>query len=502
MSKGRVIIKGAAVLTLANLVSRVMGFVYRIFMSKAIGARGMGVLQLIMPVYMLVFSLCSSGLATTVSACTAAGMARGDKGGVRKILHTALYLSAALSIAACIAVFFGADVIGGVFLREPDTVRALKILSFCFPFMSAGACLRGYFCGIQKMSVPAAAQVAEQCVRIGVVYFLCGSMLARGMAYACAMAVMGMAAGETVSFLLTYIFYFLRKKELYAYTKMTDKEALFTVVGMAAPLTLNRGVSSCLSALENTLIPQRLTLSGMTNEQALSVFGGLCGMAAPLIMFPCSLLTALATALMPAISEYASKKDFKAVGALLERALLFTAVVGIFGCGIFIAFPSEIAHAVYGRADIADLLRLLGVICPFLYTQVIMSAALNGVNCQLYIFKMGILGSVIMLFAIWFLMPRFGIHAYIAAWAVSAVITNRLCALRLERVSGKFGIAPVSVAKCALCAAFVCMAAKCLARRIPANGLAGLCILIGMCAAAYLALLKATNTAELRDIIK
>ena len=114
MSRGRVIIKGAAVLTFANLISRIMGFVYRIFMSKAIGARGMGVLQLIMPVYMLVFSLCSSGLATTVSTCTAAGMAKDDKGGVRKILHTALYFSVVLSIAASAAVFFGAEPIGRV----------------------------------------------------------------------------------------------------------------------------------------------------------------------------------------------------------------------------------------------------------------------------------------------------------------------------------------------------------------------------------------------------
>ncbi|MBQ9604112.1 MAG: polysaccharide biosynthesis protein [Firmicutes bacterium] len=502
MSRGRVIIKGAAVLTFANLISRIMGFVYRIFMSKAIGARGMGVLQLIMPVYMLVFSLCSSGLATTVSTCTAAGMAKDDKGGVRKILHTALYFSVVLSIAASAAVFFGAEPIGRVFLHEPDTVRALKILSFCFPFMSAGACLRGYFCGIQKMGVPAAAQVAEQCVRIGVVYCLCGVMLSRGMGYACAMAVMGMASGEIVSFLLTYIFYFLRKKELLKYTSMTNRQAVDTVLSAAVPLTLNRGVSSCLAAFENTLIPQRLMLSGMTNEQALSVFGGLCGMAAPLIMFPCSLLTALATALMPAISEYASKNDFKAVGALLRRALLFTAVVGIFGCGIFIVFPSEIALAVYGRADIAGLLRLLGVICPFLYTQVIMSAALNGVNCQFHIFKMGILSSCITIFAIWFLMPRFGIHAYIAAWAASAVITNRLCALRLERVSDKFGISPICAAKCALCVAFVCTAGKCVVRRLPISGLFGLCVLIGACAAVYLALLNATDTAKISDLLK
>ena len=500
MTRGKTIIKGAAVLTLANLISRVMGFVYRIFMSKAIGAHGMGILQLIMPVYMLVFALCSSGLATTVSACTAAETAKGNSGGVRRILHAALYISVILSTAACAVVFFGADIIGAKLLHEPNTVTALKILSFCFPFMSAGACLRGYFCGIQKMGIPAAAQVVEQCVRLGVVYFLCSAMLSRGVGYACAMAVMGMTSGEIVSFLFTYIFYFPQKKKLSKYTETTRRQAFLTVLSASLPLTLNRGIASGLSAFENTLIPQRLTLHGMTNEQALSLFGGLCGMAVPLIMFPCSLLTALATALMPAISEYASKNDFKAVGMLLERALLFTAVIGIFGCAVFIAFPEEISLAVYGRRDIADMLRLLGFICPFLYTQVIMSAALNGTNCQLYIFKMGILSSCITIFSIWFLMPRFGIHAYIAGWAASAVITNRLCALRLERVSDKFGIPPTKLSKCVICAAFVCIAGKYICRYFEPNGLLGLCILTGSCAAVYLCLLKLTDTADLREL--
>ncbi len=50
MSKNT-IIKGALILTLANIITRILGFVYRIYMSNLIGAEGMGLYQLIMPVY-------------------------------------------------------------------------------------------------------------------------------------------------------------------------------------------------------------------------------------------------------------------------------------------------------------------------------------------------------------------------------------------------------------------------------------------------------------------
>lgn len=52
MSKN-LIIKGALILTLANIITRILGFIYRIYMSNLIGAEGMGLYQLIMPVYII-----------------------------------------------------------------------------------------------------------------------------------------------------------------------------------------------------------------------------------------------------------------------------------------------------------------------------------------------------------------------------------------------------------------------------------------------------------------
>ena len=486
MSRGKTIVKGAFILTLANLVTRIMGFVYRIFMSKALGTHGMGVFQLIMPIYTLVFSLCASGLATVVSNCTAA---RKAEGGAGRIVRAAVGVSVMLSFFAGAVVFFFADKISANVLHEPSTFLALRIISLCFPFMCAGAVLRGYFYGMQKMAVPAASQVLEQTVRITLVWALCDKMLARGLNYACAMAVMGMACGEIGSFLFTLAVFMPHKKALSKYKSLSHKEALYIVLSMSLPLTLNRGTGSALSTLEHILIPQRLMLHGLTNEQAVSLFGGMCGMAAPLVMFPCSLLTALAAAIMPAISEFHAQKNKAGAAKALDRSLLFTAVLSIFACGIFITFPERICLAVYGRDDIAYILRLLGFICPFLYTQVIMSAALNGINLQLYIFKLGMLGFVISLSAVYFLIPKYGIHAYIAGWAVSAIISNRLCAYKLEKEIGEFGVNVSDIIKCVISAALVCLCAR-LAVKDVQNGLVPLIFISGISCGAYFLLLE------------
>ena len=67
----KAIIKSAIILTSANIITRVLGFFYRIYMSKTIGAEGMGLYQIITPLYLLIWAISSSGLSTTMSKLTA-----------------------------------------------------------------------------------------------------------------------------------------------------------------------------------------------------------------------------------------------------------------------------------------------------------------------------------------------------------------------------------------------------------------------------------------------
>jgi len=66
MSKNT-IIKGTLILTFAGLLTRLIGFFYRIFLSKALGAETLGLYQLIFPVYGICFTIYASGIQTAIS---------------------------------------------------------------------------------------------------------------------------------------------------------------------------------------------------------------------------------------------------------------------------------------------------------------------------------------------------------------------------------------------------------------------------------------------------
>ena len=77
MSK-KAFFKGTFLLTCAGLLSRVIGFFYRIFLSHAIGAEGIGLFQLAIPLQTLLLAVTSSGIQTALSRLVAAHLATGE----------------------------------------------------------------------------------------------------------------------------------------------------------------------------------------------------------------------------------------------------------------------------------------------------------------------------------------------------------------------------------------------------------------------------------------
>ena len=66
------LLKGALLLTAAGVFSRIIGFFYRIFLSRTFGAEQMGIYELISPVLALSFALCTSAIQSSISKFTAA----------------------------------------------------------------------------------------------------------------------------------------------------------------------------------------------------------------------------------------------------------------------------------------------------------------------------------------------------------------------------------------------------------------------------------------------
>ena len=166
------LIKGTLILTSAGLVSRVLGFFLRIFLSHTFGEEQVGLYQLIFPFYALCLSLSTSGLETAISRSVSRFHSLGRTQDGKLIFQTGLILSVLISLICTFLVQKNSVFLSNRFLGDPRCATLLHLIVLALPAASVHSCICGYHYGLQRTSVPAISQLIEQFVRISSVFVL------------------------------------------------------------------------------------------------------------------------------------------------------------------------------------------------------------------------------------------------------------------------------------------------------------------------------------------
>lgn len=160
------ILKGTIFLTVAGILTRIIGFLYRIFLANTLGETELGIYQLVFPVYSICFTLYAAGLQTAVSQLISNPNYKYSK----KVIKTGILLSLCVSVSLSGLVFVFSDYISIRFLFAPKTAPLLRILALIFPFCGITSMINGYFYGLREAKVPAITQMVEQLFRVGFVF--------------------------------------------------------------------------------------------------------------------------------------------------------------------------------------------------------------------------------------------------------------------------------------------------------------------------------------------
>lgn len=424
MSK-KSLITGTLILTIASLITRLLGFGFRIYQSNVMGAEGMGLYQLLFPIYMLLWAASSAGISIAISKMVAFETTKGEHGNAIHILKTSLYIALPISLTLSLLLYLFAPFIATYYIHEPVTTLSLKILSSCIPFMCIACCLRAYFQGRQEMSISALAQIVEQCGRMLAIYLFSGLFVPLGIEYVCALGVIGMCAGEIFSFILSFTAFKLKRRKLVINkSNLQTKPVMTKLFNLSLPVTANRFLTSGLQSLENILIPINLQKFGLSSSAALSLYGEFSGMALPLLMFPSMLTSSLSTALVPAISEDVALKNTAKLQRTISKSIQFSSLIGAGATALFLSLYKEIGLACYNLEGVGELLKLLAIICPFLYLQAILTGTMNGLGLQRKTFETNIIGSLACIATIQYLVPQKGIIGFAIAMLLQSGIIS------------------------------------------------------------------------------
>lgn len=436
--KKTVFIKNAAILTASSLILRFAGIIFKVWLAKKIGSEGIGLYQLVFSVYVLASTFATSGISTAVTRLVAEEQALGTKKTTLRIFKRAILLTLIIAFISAFVLYFGAEIIAKFFLSDTRAISSLKILPLSLPFIGTTSCIRGYFIARRKATPNAVSQIAEQAVRIVAILLLINTFSGKGVSAYCFAVMLGDAIAEILSCFLLWLQFLADQKKLKVLNGRTKMPypVVKQILHISVPITSGRYLNTTLRTVENVLVPKNLAKYPLNQENALSQFGMIKGMALPILFFPSTILNSVSTLLIPEISEAVARKQMGIVRASTQNILKLTSLMGFLFGAIFLVCGERIGHLIYNDVSVGFLLKALSPIVPLMYLDSISDGILKGLDQQVFTFRTSITDSVLRIILILILLPKMGIWGFIIIMYFSNLLTCFLNVRRLIKVSG------------------------------------------------------------------
>ena len=428
MDNKHLLLKGTLLLTGAGFITKIIGFIYRIFLSQTIGAEGMGIYQLIFPIHTLCFALSVGGIQTAISRFTAARAALKDEQGARDIFVLSGALSTAIALIVSAALYHNASWFAVHILLEERCTSLLQVMAFSIPMGTLHSCINGYYYARKKLAVPASAQLLEQCARVGVSYGMFLILTEQGLPVTPMVAVAGLLGGELVSMLFSLIVILWDyQKHGYRLRKLTSPvKVMQEIITLSFPLTCSRLLVNILHSIESVLIPGHLRLYGLDNGSALSVYGVLTGMALPLILFPSAVTNAVSTVLLPSVAEHQAVGNQKAIRRAILLSVKYCLILGFLSTAFFFFAGDFLGLVLFKNEFAATFIKTLSFICPCLYLSGTLNGILNGLGAANQSFILNTVGLGVRIAFVFFVIPEYGIQGYLWGLIVSELLVTGL----------------------------------------------------------------------------
>lgn len=386
MIKEKSFVKGALILALAGMLTKLLGAVYRIPLYNLIGDVGVGYFQMAYPIYAALLAISTAGIPIAISKMVAERMAKDNSVAAMQVLKIALTLMLSTGLFFSLLLYYGAEWYANIVLETPLAVYSLRSIAPGIFLVVIMAAFRGFFQGNQTMIPTAVSQISEQIIRVVTIFYLSWLLLPKGVEFAAAGATFGVVTGSLtgVSALLVFFMFDKNKKKNISFTSEIFQESrgeiLKQMLYLALPITLASLVLPLIQMADAAIVPRRLQVAGFSEIEAVALYGNLTGAAMPLVNVPTLFTLALAQSLVPSISEANALQNEKLIKSRSSLAIKLTLLIGLpSSIGMFV-LAKPISIMLYDNVAVAVPLSVACFAVVFLTLHQTTSALLQGLG--------------------------------------------------------------------------------------------------------------------------
>ena len=357
----------ALTMTLGAFVVKVLGFLYKIPLSRFLGDEGMGYYNSAMTVYAVFYILTSSAIPKAFSIILTRGRIQYTKRSYKlaSIAFIAIFLIAGVISGALL--FYLSDKIS-MLMGVKDAYVAIKFVAPAIIISSGVALCRGYLLSLNKLTPVALSEVIESMLKLlcGIYFIILSEHRHLSLTQTSAFATLGVSVGAFVSFLYLIICILKGNKEHYQFGNgnFMFKGFLSSLIKITVPIAMTSLLVSFSNVIDMGLINKRLIASGVSSVDAIAQYGNYSTLVLPLFSFVSSIAAAYSLSSFPKLSKlYESKSMVKFANEANS------AIPTLLSCSIFLAlcfcfFGEEYFEVVFVNNNTAQGALLLRIMSP------------------------------------------------------------------------------------------------------------------------------------------
>lgn len=417
--------KAMGILTIFTLLTRFCGFIFRIVLSRKIGAEGIGLFQIAMSLYFVVITVTSSGLPTTVSRQVSKFTCLNDRTNSNASVTASLVIGLLASVFLSIIFLIGKDLFAFLFTDR----RCITMFLCTIPAIilsSIYSSLRGGMWGKKQYFAFSFVELIQEITMIlGVVILINGTVTPYDGAMSASVSV---SISYVVATTLTVLVYFLKGERL-----ANPNQQLKKILKHSTPITLVRLSSTSMQSLIAFILPAMLILSGLSKTEALVEYGQFFGMTMPLVLLPSSFIGSISTALVPEIASLSIEKDNQKLIETLKKTINFSILLSGIFLPIFLGLGREIGVLLFDNATAGTYLTMsCWIMIPLNITQ-ITATLLNSLELEKKSMRNFIISAVVLIGLMSVLPIFFGIKGAIISYGVGSSISAIMNIFTLNR---------------------------------------------------------------------
>ena len=384
-------IKSTIILIIGGFITKILGMIIKIALTRAISVKGIGLYMLILPTFNLFITLCTLGLPTAISKLVSE-----RKRSSKKIVLSIVPVVILFNIILMLLLFLVAPIISKYLLKNTSTYYPLLCISLTLPFICISSIIKGYFFGKEKMFPYTLSNIIEQLTRLLLTIFFIPKLLYINLTIAICGVVLINIVSEFLS-IITLILFLPKNTIIIKKDFTVDKNILKDMLNISIPTTTTRLIGSLSYFLEPILLTFCLLKLNYTNNYITIEYGIINGYVYPLLLLPSFFTMAISNALLPIISKNYVNRNYTYIKNKIKQAINISLIIGIPCTLIFVFIPEIPLKFIYNTNEGINYIK---VIAPFFllhYIQSPLTVVLQAIDRASTAMRGTLIGSIIKL---------------------------------------------------------------------------------------------------------